>query len=999
MTVGSAGGLAFSSTPEIYMSLLDLIRPQWKHSNPEVRASAVQNLGPENQEIFATIIQNDASPKVRQIAVRKITSSSLLRSLLQDSDADIRQFVSLKVQEDIARSIRQHEGALTEEIRSLLTELKSGQILEDVLRNARSSEVRLALVKQYGKPGLLSQVALRDPDEEVALAAAQLINRENLLQDVADHSRHPLVRSQSADRLRTQFSKATTASQPINAGSSKPAPSVPQEDPTLRPKRQAVIAHALRLLDTRDFLVNEVEFKLLAKDAEALGLGDLQDDFERLQLDFTQRADQQRQKVQEDARQAEDRVQKLAALQALVSEFEGVVNEGATSGSASQVQAMQARFRDLGGESQAELSKRFQSSLQRYQRVAQQVEQAQNSQADEERQKSHRVEVLEQLKLLLDKEDLDSVERQLRGLVREWEYLPLLEGEDAQLQSYNHLRDQLASRMRERDDSRTKFYEDQLAQLRSLIERVNSIDENQDFKEISKILRQTYLEWRDIVGDDKYQFHDIWKEYRAATARFEEMKEWESWRNEQERDHIIKEIEALLTVEDAPEAMARLRHWQQTWKDAGFVPQPKLQEFWDRYKAVTEQVMTKFHTFIEEQNQQKQVNLDAKIEFCGEVERIAADTTDQWKDKAKRVQQLQDEWKQAGPVPRDQNQPIWDRFRAACDAFYVKHKEYLAKEDGERRINLERKTALCVQAEGLIESADWNGTTNRLRKLQEEWKAVGPVPKAQSEEIWVRFRTACDNFFGRKRLHFDEIDAEKGENYKKKIALCERLEALVLDPSNSEAVSAVDVIDAEWKTIGMVPKEQVDELWDRYCAITDKFLEKRAASDPALQQELRNRLDAKKVMLDRVKELCDEAGSNQASDAVRTLQDEWKQIGRSGTQEQELYHQFRQVCDEFFERRRDQLEIQEQARKNNLQRKILLIEQAERLLESGELNEESLEEVKHLRRLWKEVGAVPREQSDRIWKRFNTACDAVFTAVRGDYPAQNDRGQRPVNAR
>jgi len=966
------------------MSLLDLIRPQWKHSNPDTRANAVQNLGPENQEIFASVVKADQNAKVRLIALRKLTSLAILRSLLQDSDPEIRLVASQKVQEDTARVLRTYEGPLNTEIQDYLRELKAGPFFDEVLRNAKSSEIRLVLVKQSTKAGLLSQVALRDSDEAVALSAVVAIDRENLLQDVADHSRHPLVRAKAAELIRTKFVPSSQRS----AGVSE----TDKEDLVLKSKRVAVLSHAQRLLDTRDFTSRESEFVQVVAEAQALGMGELQSEFTTVQTEFESRLQLHRAAALEELRAQEQRVQQQTELVELVSRYEGLVNEGA-SDLASLGSTLQSRFAQLGGDGNTELARRFQALQQRVQRQQQQDQQEHQLQENGERQKVVREDVLKQLKQLSENEDLDSVERQMRGLVREWERLVPLESEDPQLVEYNQLRDLISARFNARQEGLHKEFEETMAKLTALIERINSLDENQDFKEISKILRNTYLEWKDLVGEDKYLFHDIWKEYRAATARFEEMKEWESWRNEQEREHIIKEIEALLTLEDAPDAIAKLRHLQLTWKDAGFVPQPRLQELWDRYKQVTEQVMDKFREFIDEQNNQKVVNLEAKLEFIAEMERINADTTDQWKDKAKRVQQLQDLWKQAGPVPREQNQQIWDRFRATCDEFYTNHKLYLAREDGERQISLQKKVSLCEQAETLIDSSDWNGATNRLRKLQDEWKAIGPVPKAQSEEIWVRFRTACDGFFNRKREHFDELDLEKTENLKKKIALCERLEALHLDPNQASVIEAVEAVEAEWRSIGMVPKEEVDALWDRYCTITDKFLDERAATDATLRAELARRLEVKQSMVERVRELTDESGSNQASDAVRALQDEWKQLGRSGSNEQERYHQFRKACDEFFERRRDQLEIQEQARQNNLQRKILLIEQAERIL-TTQMTAESLEEVKHLRRLWKEVGAVPREQSDRIWKRFNAACDGVFDAVRGENASTGNREAR-----
>jgi hypothetical protein len=961
------------------MSLLDLIRPQWKHSNPDVRTAAVQALSADQQDVLVTIIQTDRNPKIRQIAARKLSLLSVLRDLQQDSDPEIRQIAIQKVQEELARILRIFDGALTAEIGDMIRELRPSNLSDEVIRNARSADVRLGLVSKCNKAAMLAQVALRDADEKVSLAALENLDSEALLQDVADHSRHPSVRVKASDRLRS------------NAAKSAPAPSaVVQEDPTLRPKRAAVMAHAVRLLDTRNHIENEGEFNLVVAEAKSLGMDTLQGDFDQLVSDFFAKCQAQRAEIALQAQAASERLVKQQQALDLVGRLEILVNEGNADSLASELPGIRNQWNSVASEAPVDASKRYQAALLRYQRMAEQVQHIQDEKASEDRQKSIRGEILDQLKLLLTQEDLESVERQLRGLVRDWERLPLLEGEDPSMQAYNSLRSQLGQRLNDRSDAMQASFEEKMNQLRGLITRVTELDENQDFKEISRILRSTYLEWKDIVGEDKYQFHDIWKEYRAATARFEEMKEWESWRNEQEREHIIKEVDALLVLEDAPEAMGKLRHLQQAWKDAGFVPHPRLQELWDRYKASTEQIMSKFQGYIDEQNQQKQKNLEAKIAFCEEVDRINADTSDQWKDKGRRVQQLQDEWKQAGPVPREQNQPIWDRFRAACDIFYSHHKEYLAREDGERHINYEKKVVLCEKAEALSASNDWNGATNRLRNLQDEWKSVGSVPKAQSDEIWARFRTACDAFFNRKREHFDALDQEKNANFERKVALCARLEALNLDPTSPNVNETVDSIEAEWRSIGMVPKEEVDALWDRYCKITDQYLEKRASADPSIRAELDKRLAEKQTMIDKVRELCNEAGSNQASEIVRDIQDEWKQMGRSGAQEQELYHQFRKVCDDFFELRRDQLDIQEQARKNNLQRKYLLIEQAERLISSENLGEEALEEVKHLRRLWKEVGAVPREHSDKVWNRFNAACDGVFNAVRGEQP-QGDR--------
>ena len=184
----------------------------------------------------------------------------------------------------------------------------------------------------------------------------------------------------------------------------------------------------------------------------------------------------------------------------------------------------------------------------------------------------------------------------------------------------------------------------------------------------------------------------------------------------------------------------------------------------------------------------------------------------------------------------------------------------------------------------------------------------------------------------------------------------------------------------------MVPKDAVESINERFNAIVNKIVAKMAESDPELQAKIEDIKKKKQEMIEKVRQFAESAGSNQLADAVRDIQKEWVTLGSCGNDDDEHRKAFRDVCDDFFTRRRDQLDIQEQARQNNLQKKILLCEQAEDLL--TDLNDQtvvaSMNKVKHFRRLWKEVGAVPREYSEKIWKRFNSACDQVFAFGRKD---------------
>jgi hypothetical protein len=341
-------------------------------------------------------------------------------------------------------------------------------------------------------------------------------------------------------------------------------------------------------------------------------------------------------------------------------------------------------------------------------------------------------------------------------------------------------------------------------------------------------------------------------------------------------------------------------------------------------------------------------------------------------------------------VPKESLTALMERFKKITGEFYAKHKEILKQEDKTREDNYERKLKLCEEAESLKESTDWNATSGKLKQLQESWKTIGPVPKSKSEEIWARFRSACDGFFEKKRGHFEEMDAAKQENLKKKEDLCAKLEALDLSNISQELVNTVKSLEAEWKEIGMVPKEAIETINSRFANFVNQFMDKYAQVNEDIKKQLADIKAKKQEMIEKVKQFAESAGSNQLADAVRDLQKEWRELGSCGLDEVNLQKDFREICDDFFSRRRDQLDIQEQARQNNLQKKILLCEQAEDLL--TDLNEQTvggaMNKVKHLRRLWKEVGAVPRSESDKVWKRFNSACDQVFAFGRKDEAEQ-----------
>lgn len=961
------------------MSLLDAFKPKWQNSNPEKRLEAVEEL--DTQDTLERIALSDENSEVRAAALKKLTViPSLLEISKKDAEAGIRRLAENRYFEEVSKKLKNFREVVNEEILALVDDVKDTRFAEDLVKSIGNSELRLELVKRTSKANVLAQAAMKDAKEDVAKAAVERMESEALLQDVAKNSKHTSVRKIAAEKIRVKEEIADGGRKALAL---------------LQSKRDALIQQAHFLAAQKNPLDIRPQFEELMKEAAALGMGSSQASLDEIYasfIKFVNEADAER--IAAEKAEAEKQLKKQH-LSEILDELEAILKDGNAKEQSDKINAIIEDWQNNKSIMDNASIRRFNQAFFKAQDLLKKEPEPVEENVEGEVSESVRPELLERLKALADTDVNETTSKHLHAIVREWEKLPLLEGEDPVLQAYNSLRNTMSEKIANFNENFQKTIEENSVKLKALIERVKAFDENEDFKELSQKLRAAYNEWKEIVGEQKFKYHDLWLEYKAATERFQEMRQWESWHNENDRATILEEMEALSREPASQDVLSKLKDLSNKWKNCGPTSSTKFVEFRDKFQALFEQIKQNCAPFIEEQLAERQKNLASKEELCQKVEDLVANTEMFWKDKFKAMQEIQESWKTIGMVPKESLTALMDRFKAATNAFYAQHKENQKQEDANREANYDKKVALCVEAEALQESTDWNATSNKLKQLQDAWKATGPVPKSKSDDIWNRFRTACDAFFEKKRSHFVEMDAAKQENLAKKNALCEKLEALDMNNITSEVIETVKGIEAEWKTIGMIPKESIETINDRFSEVINQFLSRCAETDESVRKQLEEIKKQKQDMIEKVKQFAESAGSNQLADAVRDLQKEWRALGSCGIDDLLIYKSFREACDDFFTRRRDQLDIQEQARQNNLQKKALLCEQAEDLLTdlSDATVGGAMNKVKHLRRLWKEVGAVPREHSDKIWKRFNSACDKVFAFGRKDEPKDEPKGE------
>src|SRR5439155_14173043 len=252
--------------------------------------------------------------------------------------------------------------------------------------------------------------------------------------------------------------------------------------------------------------------------------------------------------------------------------------------------------------------------------------------------------------------------------------------------------------------------------------------------------------------------------------------DWQRWANVGIQEQLCEKMEALKALDDPEEIARQVRDLQQQWRQAADVPRAQGEALWKRFKTAHDEVWTKCEAHFAAQAEAREANLAKKRALAERAEALADST--RWIQTAEEIKKLQAEWKTIGAVTRGQEKAVWERFRVACDRFFTRRHEDLVKRKAMWAENLAKKEALCVRAEALAESTDWDPAAAEIRRLQAEWKTIGAVKKTRSEAIWQRFRAACDRFFTR---YAQRHDIARAERVAAREAICAELEAQTVD--------------------------------------------------------------------------------------------------------------------------------------------------------------------------------------------------------------------------
>ncbi|MEQ8424727.1 MAG: DUF349 domain-containing protein [Cyclobacteriaceae bacterium] len=385
-----------------------------------------------------------------------------------------------------------------------------------------------------------------------------------------------------------------------------------------------------------------------------------------------------------------------------------------------------------------------------------------------------------------------------------------------------------------------------LAKKTEILEKLRSLADGEDTEDSFKVFKELQKEWRNIGQVPNTQSRTLWANYSALVdlyydqrSIYFELKELDRKKNLEYKIDLCERAEKLSDEKSIKVAVKELNELHEEFKHTGPVPRDDKDDVWSRFKAASDAVYAKRDEYMSALHEGFKKNLEDKKKLIGELEvftQFQSDRIKEWNQKTKDILAIQKKWEAFGPVPRSQTKEINRLFWSSFKSFFNNKNGFFKKLDSERDKNLDLKKELIQKANTIKESTDWENTSAELKRLQEAWKEIGPVPEKQREKIFKEFKAACDEFFDKRREQFGKQDEEQAENLAQKKTICESLEKHA-----SEKTGTTDELYEfinKFNAIGFVPRKAIKSIKARYDKAVQAFVE----SLSGLSNEDRERL-------------------------------------------------------------------------------------------------------------------------------------------------------------
>jgi hypothetical protein len=353
------------------------------------------------------------------------------------------------------------------------------------------------------------------------------------------------------------------------------------------------------------------------------------------------------------------------------------------------------------------------------------------------------------------------------------------------------------------------------------------------------------------------------------------------WRNAKTKAlKILEKLRVLVDGEDSPQAFQQFKDLQKEWKNSGPVPIAHLKSMWANYNAIIDRFYDHRNIYFELKELDRKKNLEAKRELCVRAEKLVGVNSIQ--EAVRELNELHNEFRHFGPVPKEDQEPLWQRFKTASDAVYAKRDAFVANLQLELQQNGEKKNTICEEALPFATFAsdrikDWNQKTKEILELQKRWDTLGGVPRAKQKEVNKKFWTSFKSFFHNKNLFFKKLDEERAKNLKLKEELVKRAIELRENQDWDKTSNELKNLQAQWKEVGPVPEKWREKIYQQFKEACDHFFEQRRGLLEKADKEQEETLIKKEALIGELTRLFTEKSGT--IEQIRDLQNQFNNLG------------------------------------------------------------------------------------------------------------------------
>lgn len=388
-----------------------------------------------------------------------------------------------------------------------------------------------------------------------------------------------------------------------------------------------------------------------------------------------------------------------------------------------------------------------------------------------------------------------------------------------------------------------------------IIEGLKSLlDTETNLKVLNDKVKEFQEQWKAIGPVPQTESTNLWQNYHFYIEKFfdfvrmnREMRMLDYKKNLESKLQLCEKAESLLLNDSINQSFNELQELHRQWKEIGPVPDEKKEEIWERFKTASDQINQRRREHYDKMFAEEQNNYNAKVVLCEQAEEMVAKPIEQvseYNEVSDKLTELFSLWKTLGPAPAKLNDEIWMRFKSTLDKFFQQKKEYFQQIKDVQMQNYNQKLNLAIQAEGIADRTDWKQATDEILALQTEWKSIGATPRKYSDQVWKRFRAACDKFFEAKAKFFSNVQGEENENLQKKEELIQKILGYEFGEDRNANLDAMKAYQKEWLEIGFVPRADKDRIYTEYRnAINKRFAELKVSADDVRQNRYQSRIN------------------------------------------------------------------------------------------------------------------------------------------------------------